>query len=189
MALFSADDMEKLSGPHVARCWFGEFDLPSGFARLHNGVGRVTANGHEWRGVSDPIAGVLVGIEPVEDPRFGAAAAVKIVLSGANAAFWKSVKQDAREIEGRSARLYWAAFDPETGENIMFKPMLPGKMSSPTLTRQGVGTRFVGLTIEGFWQAQNYAFGGRWNFSDQMRRYPGDKGGQFIGQKVAEQWR
>ena len=188
MGLFSSDDLAKLAGPHVARCWFGEFDLPSGYAYLHSGVGRITVNGQEWRGISDPIAGVLVHVDAVEDPRFGSAAAVNIILSGANAEFWRSVKTDARALEGRDAILHWAAFDPETGENLMFKSMFPGKMSSPTLTRQGIGTRFIGLTIEGFWQAQNYPFGGRWNFSDQKRRYPGDKGGQYIGQKVSEQW-
>jgi hypothetical protein len=189
MSLFSADEMAKLAGPHVSRAWFGEFDLPSGYAYLHNGVGTVTVAGQEWRGLTDPLGGVLVSIDAVEDPRFGQAAAVGIVLSGVNVAFWKSVKADARDLEGRTAILHWASFDPETGELGMFKTMFPGKMSAPSLHRQGLGTRLVGLTIEGFWQSQNYPFGGRWNFSDQMRRYPGDKGGQFIGQKVAEQWK
>ena len=188
MPLFSKDDMEKLSGPHVARCWFAELDLPSGFQRVHNGVGRVTVGGYEWRGVSDPISGVLVSVDAVEDPRFGQAAAVTIVLSGVNVAFWKSVKADARDLEGRDANLYWGAFDPETGENIMFKKLLPGKMSAPTLTRQGIGVRYVGLTIESFWQAQNFPFGGRWNGADQRRRYPGDKGLDLVGQQVAETW-
>lgn len=188
MPLYSAGDMAKLGAPHVARCWFGEFDLPSGLSRLHSGVGRITLDGVEWRGVTDPVRGVLVGVASVEDPRFGSAGAVSIMLSGVNAEFWKSVKRDARAIEGRSARLFWASFDPETGENILFKRMFPGKMSAPTLLRQGVGTRIVTLSVEGFWEAQNYPFGGRWNYSDQLRRYPGDKGGQYIGQKVSEQW-
>lgn len=188
MALFSSDAMAKLGGPHVSRCWFGEFDLPSGLARLHTGVGRIMLNGVEWRGITDPLAGVMVGVGAVEDPRFGSASAVTIMLSGVNAEFWKSVKRDAREIEGRSAKLFWASFDPETGEAVLFKRMFPGKMSSPALMRQGAGTRLMTLTVEGFWEAQNYPFGGRWNYSDQMRRFPGDKGGQYIGQKVSEQW-
>lgn len=188
MALFSADDMDALGGPHVARCWFAELDLPSGFQRVHNGVGRVTVGGYEWRGVSDPVSGVLVSVDSIDDPRFGEAAAINIVLSGVNVAFWQSVKADARDLEGRDANIYWGAFDPETGENIIFKKLLPGKMSAPSLHRQGIGTRYVGLTIEGFWQAQNYPFGGRWNGADQKRRYPGDKGLDLVGVEVAEQW-
>lgn len=183
------EEMAELSGPHVTRAWFGEFDLPSGFSRLHDGVGRVTANGHEWRGVSDPLgAGTLVSIEAVDDPRFGQAAAVRVILSGVNVAFWKSVKADARAIEGRTATLYRAIYDPETVTLKHFKAMLPGKMSSPSVHHQGPGVRFVGLTIEGFWQSQNFPFGGRWNYADQLRRFPGDKGGQYISQKVAEKW-
>lgn len=188
MPLFDSDDLDALGAPHVARAWFAELDLPSGFQRVHNGVGRVNVGGQEWRGVSDPMSGVLVSVDSVEDPRFGQAGAINIVLSGVNVAFWKSVKADARDLEGRDANIYWGAFDPETGENIMFKKLLPGKMSAPSLHRMGIGTRYVGLTIEGFWEAQNYPFGGRWNGADQHRRYSGDKGLDLVGVEVSERW-
>ena len=188
MALFTADDMDALAGPHVSRAWFGYFDLPSGEAWLHNGVGRITVEGQEYRGVSDPVAGQLVSVSAVEDPRFGQAAKVDIILGGVNATFFKSVKTDARDIEGREAIIRFGMFDPETGEIVMVKRMFPGKMSAPSLHRQGIGTRYVGLTIEGFWEAQNFPFGGRWTDGDQRRRYPGDKGLMYVGVKVAEQW-
>lgn len=189
MAIFSADDLALLSGPHVSRAWFGEFDLPSGYQRLHSGVGRVTAGGFEWRGVSDPIGGQMVGVSQIEDPRFGQAAKVDITIGGVNVDFYKSVKQDARDIEGRAAKIWFGMFDPETEGLIMFKPVFPrGYMSAPTLTRQGIGVRQIGLTIEGIWQAQNYPFGGKWTAADQRRRYPGDKGLDLVGVKVTEQW-
>ncbi len=188
MAQFSQADMDWLSGPHVSRAWFGVFDFPTGVQYLHNGVGRVTVEGQEYVGVTDPVAGVLVGISAVEDPRFGQAAKVDIVLGGVNAEFYRSVKAHARGIEGRSATLRFAAFDPETGQLKLFKNLFPGKMSAPTLHRQGVGTRYVGLTVESFWEAQNFPFGGKWNYADQLRRYPGDKGLQFVGVKVSEKW-
>lgn len=189
MALFSSGDREKLSGPHIARAWFGVFDLPSGTARLHNGVGTVNLGGYDWKGVTDPMGGTMVFVEQVEDPRFGVAASTKITLSGVNVAFWQSVKADARELEGRTATLYWAMVDPETQEVGLFKPLLPGRMSAPSLHRQGIGIRYVTLTVEGLWQSRNYPFGGRWSFADQLRRYPGDKGGQYIGQEVSEVWK
>lgn len=189
MALFSQADMDKLAGPHVSRCWFGEFDLPSGYARLHSGVGRVQAGGYEWRGVSDPLGGQMVGVSQVEDPRFGQAAKIDITIGSVNVAFYQSVKADARDIEGRSAKIWFGMFDPETEELIMFKPVFArGFMSAPTLRRQGVGTRQIGLTIESMWQSQNYPFGGRWTPADQRRRYPGDKGLDLVGVKVTEQW-
>lgn len=180
--------MDWLSGPHVARAWFGEFDLPSGYQYLHNGVGTVTVGGHDWVGVSNPIGGQMVGISAVEDPRFGTAAKVDIQIGGVDVAFYRSVKADARNIEGRTAILRIGVFDPETQDGRIFKPMLPGKISSPSLQRGSDGTRIIGLTIEGFWQAQNFPFGGKWSAADQQKRYPGDKGLMYVGQEVAEQW-
>lgn len=188
MALFSQADMDWLAGPHIARCWFGEFDLPSGYAYLHNGVGRITVGGQVWTGVSDPIGGQMVAVNSVEDPRFGQAAKVEILIAGVDVAFFRSVKDDARDIEGRSAKLKFGAFDAETGEVRLFKQLLPGYMTAPSLHRQGVGVRYIGLTIENFWEAQNFPFGGKWTDADQRRRYAGDKGLQFVGVKVSEQW-
>lgn len=187
MPIYSEADFARLSGPHVARLWLAEIDLPSGVKRLHNGVGNMTLGGHEWRGVTDPVGGQLVNVGAVEDPRFGQAASVEIVIGGISSAFWREMKQTAREIEGRRCDLFWAAFDPETGEiDITLKKLFPGRVSAPALHRQGIGVRTVSLTIESMWSAQNYPFGGRWNSADQMRRYPGDRGGQFIGVKVQE---
>lgn len=187
--LFNTDEEAKLGGPHIARIWLAELDLPSGISRLHNGVGTITANGYQWRGVTDPIGGTLVGIDAVEDPRFGQAAAVNIALAGITTELWKSVKALGRAIEGRPANLYWAMFDPETADVGIFKQMLPGRMSAPALHREGIGRRLMTLVIESFWQAKNFPFGGRWNFADQLRRFVGDLGGQFIGQKASETWR
>lgn len=189
MAIFSATDREWLRSPHVARAWFGCFDLPSGESYLHNGVGRWTISGQEYRGVTDPVGGQLVAISSVEDPRFGQAAKIDITIGGVDAQFFRSVKDDARDLEGRDAIISFAVFDPETLNMRVFRSVLPGKMTAPALFRKGVSERYIVIGIEGFWQSQNYPFGGRWTDGDQRRRFPGDKGLMFAGQKVAEQWR
>ena len=189
MARFSAQDLEYLSGPHVARAWFAEIDLPEplGVVRLHNGVGKITVSGKEWTGVTHPGGMQLVGLEEVEDPRFGQAPSVVITLGGITADAWKEIKDIARDIEGRRCDLYFATFNPEYLEvEIGLKKLFPGRISAPSLHRQGIGVRFATFTIESLWQSQNYPFGGKWNASDQERRYPGDKGGQFIGVAVSE---
>ncbi|WP_353641315.1 transcriptional regulator [Mesorhizobium sp. WSM2239] len=189
MAIFSEADLDRLAGPHVARAWFLEMDLPAGLTRLHSGTGRKTVGGFEWRGVTDPIGGQLVSLSGIEEPRFGQAVAVSVTLSGANADFFKSVHTDARAIEGKRADLYWATFDGETGEVLIgLKKLFPGKITSPSLQWQGIGLRTVSITIESIWSSQNYAVGGKWNGADQRRRYPGDKGLDFVGVKVSENW-
>lgn len=186
----SPDDPETLSaGPHVARCWFLDIDLVSGPAKFHNGVGRISIDGVEWRGVTDPVGGQVVGIEQVESPRFGSAAAMTITIASPTVEFFRSVKEAARAIEGKRADLYWAAFDPETEQlRLGLKKLFPGKASSPVLYRNGSGQRTISLTIECKWQGQNFPFGGKWNDADQQRRYPGDKGFMFAGTKMTELW-
>lgn len=187
MAIFSEADFYRLSAPHIARAWFAEIDLPSGIKRLHNGVGDVPAGGHLWTGITDPIGGQLVGIDQVEDPRFGQAPTVVIMIGGITLDFWREIKQTAREMEGRRCDIFWAEFDAETGEiGVTLKKLFPGRITSPSLHKSGPAIRSAAITIESMWQSQNYPFGGRWNATDQQRRYPGDLGGQFIGVKTQE---
>lgn len=190
MAIFTEADLDWLARPHIARAWFLDLDLPAGHAYLHSGTGRVTAGGHEWRGVTDPIGGQIVSLANVEEPRFGQAVAVSITLSGANKEFFKSVHTDAKSIEGRSGDLYWAAFDGETGKiwNAGLRRLFPGKITSPALQWSGIGVRTVSITLESIWSSQNYAVGGKWQGADQRRRYPGDKGLDFVGVDVSENW-
>lgn len=186
---FSPTDAAALSRPHVMRAWLVEFDLPGGIVRLHNGAGTVTVAGKEWSGVSDPtVPGRMVSVSQMEEPRFGAAAAITFQLGGVTADFLKSLRKVA--IEGRPASVYWAAFDGETQEVIGAPVLLfpRGRMTSPARRREGIGVRTVEITIENIWSSLNYAPGGRWNPADQKRRHPGDKGLDFIGVDVLETW-
>lgn len=184
---FTEQEFERLGAPHIARSWFAELDLPSGVSRLHNGIGNLTMGGHEWIGVTDPVRGQLVAIQDVEDPRFGQATSLSITLGGANKEFLKSVHATAAQIEGRRADIYFGVFDGETGEAVIgLKKLFPGFMSAPSIHWQGIGSRTVELTIESMWSSQNFPFGGKWNGADQRRRFPGDKGLDFVGVKVKE---
>lgn len=187
MVDFSAADLEKLRSPHVARAWFGEFNLPSGVRRLHSGTERVSVGGQTWEGVADPVSGQMVSISQVQDPRFGEAASVQITIASPTVSFFKSVKDDARTIEGRGADIYWAAFDQETFEVLMFKRLFPGQMSAPELIRE-FGVRKFRIVVESQWHAFGFSFGGKWNHSDQQRRYSGDLGMEFVGVEISENW-
>lgn len=190
MSVFSEADFDALSSPHVARAWFLEIELPTETARFHSGTGTKTMGGFEWRGVTDPLGGQFVSMTTVEEPRFGQAISVNITLSGANIAFFKSVHDEARAIEGVSGKLYFAVFNGETEEILIDLTLLfPGKVTSPKLSWQGVGTRSIGLTLESIWSSQNFPFGSKWTDADQQRRYPDDEGLQFVGVKVSENWK
>lgn len=189
-AVFSGTDIDILARPHIARAWFGAFDLPSGLARLHSGSGTVSVGGFDWRGVSDPISGQLVSLGMVEEPTFGQAAALQIILAGASREFIQSVHSTAREIEGRSADIYWAAFDGETQEVVISLKKLfqRGRMTAPSIQWSGIGRRTVMITVENVWATQNFPPGGKWNGPGQRARYPGDLGLDFVGVKISENW-
>ena len=188
LPIFTDEDIAWLRRPHISRVWLAEIDLPGGLLRVHSGAGSWTVAGYDWKGITDPGGMQLVSVGDVVDPRFGQAAKLDIVISGVNAAFFKSVKDTARQLEGRSAIVYWTAVDQET-ETIWsggLKKLFPGYMSSPTLVRQGVGIRTIKLGIESLWQSQNFPWGGILNDADQRRRFPGDKGLEYVGVNVNE---
>lgn len=183
--------MDLLARPHISRAWFAALDLVQGISYLHSGTGRVTIDGVEWRGVSDPLSGRLVGISQVEEPAFGQASAVTLTLSGANREFIQSVHATAREIEGRQADIYWAAFDGESQTIILgLKKLFPrGRMTSPAIHWTGINQRTVSVTIENIFASQNFPPGGRWNHAGQLQRYPGDLGLEYVGVDISETWR
>ncbi len=188
--LFTQTEIALLRAPHVAQAWFVQLDLPSGASRLHNGVGTINIGGFDWRGISDPIAGVLVGISGLEEPTIGSAAAVNLTLSGASRAFFQSVDRDARRIEGRYAAVYFAVFNGETQAPIssLVPLFFHGRMSSPKIRAEGIGLRTVSLTIEGPWAGLGFRTGRKWNGAGQRAAYPGDAGMDYVGQKVNESW-
>ena len=186
-AIFSQADFELLAGPHVTRSWFLEMNLPTGWAYFHTGTGRITLDGKVWRGVADPIAGALVSISDIEEARQGAAPAVQIVMSGANKEFLQSIHANKNDIEGREANLHFAVSDPETGKIIMgLKRLFPGYLSSPEIVWEAMGTRTVAVKIESRWAGFNFQPLGKWSPSGQRRRYPGDKGLDFMGVDISE---
>jgi hypothetical protein len=186
----TAEMLDALASPHVARAWFVRLDLPTGEWRVHSGSGSVYIGGERWQGINDPIGGMLAGISTIEEPRFGSAVAVTLSLSGANSAFIQSVHATARDIEGRAADIYFAHFDLETQQIIGgLQPLFArGRMTSPSIEWQGIGVRTVSVTVESIWSTQNFAPGGMWNDAGQQRRFPGDRGLEFVGQKVSENW-
>lgn len=190
-SLFTTQEQEALNAPHVTRAWFLELDHPDGTKRYHNGYGDLSlplpsgGDPVDWIGVSNPFTNVVSVIGQVEDPRFGSAPTVSVVLTGVSSAFMKQWKDDARDIEGRSATVYWAAVDPESpnpdGLITSLKPLFPGgKVTAPRLTRT-VSMNFISLTVESFFHAQNFPGGEMWSDAGQQRRFPGDLGLSEMG--------
>ena len=186
--VFTPDEIEAASAPNVARSIFVEIEMPEGPLYLHNGISRVFLDGKEWLGLTDPFGGRLVGVEGLEQPYPGQAAAVTLTLSGADRNFVIYLRSIARQIEGNECNIYWCMFDERTGEAIseLRGVFLRGVISAPTFKHEGISTRTISITVENIWASMNFAGGRRWNDADQQRFYPGDKGLQYAGVKILE---
>lgn len=186
--MFSQQDFVALSGLYVQMGWFADVDFPSGRRRLHTGMGPVEIGGYEWEGISDPFGGQLVGLGAIEEPYFGQAPVVDVVFSGANKAFFKSIWDDRRALEGCSCDLYFATFDAETGEQIItFRQMMSGRLTGLRLLINGPVIRAVSLKIASEFEGLNYpAVGSMWSPVGQAKRHPGDTGLDYINADIVE---
>lgn len=185
------ETLAALSGPHVQRAWFGEVDLPSGLRRLHTGMGPKTIGGHEWQGVSDPFGGQLVGVGAIEEPEFGQAPAIEIVMSGANKAFLKSMWDDRHAIEGAACDMSFATFDAETQEEVLpLELMFSGRLTAPRFSFIGASIRAIGMKVVSAFEGLNFpATRSAWSPSGQRERFPGDKGLDTINLEVVEEYK
>lgn len=188
--IFNEADMEIFRRPHVGPCFFLEIEFPDGTQRYHNGVGNALVGGFEWAGVTDAFGERAVMVQEVDYPEFGTAPAITIPLFGCDAAFMAYMRANDKLIEGRAAKLYIAVIDPETMDvAIPLRMIFTGQITGVRPVWEGIGTRTIILIIESIWQAKNFGYNGIWSNAGQQRKWPGDKGGQFIGVPVTEFWK
>lgn len=191
MSIYTEDDLAALGRPHVQRAWFCETELPMGLRRLHTGMGPIEIGGNEWQGVSDPFGGQLIGVGSVEEPEFGQASAVDVVISGANREFLRQMWVDRHDIEGVRADLFVAMFDAESGDPVVpLRRWFPGKLTAPKFSIVGANVRFIGMKIVSPFEGLNFPeTGSMWSPAGQRARYPGDAGLDLITGPIIEEYK
>ncbi|MBZ0164561.1 MAG: hypothetical protein K8H74_17845 [Notoacmeibacter sp.] len=191
MALFTEAEMHEMGqSPDVARTWLLEADLAAGTYYYVKGTGTLTLDGHDWTGVDDPAGGQFVALGAVDASRFPQATAIQITIAAPSYAFMRSIHENARDIEGRAATLYWAMFNPETEKIIGTKKrVVTGSLSRPHRHASArTGARLITINLEGPWLAKNHPFGGQFTDGWHQREWPGDKYFEYAGTEVVEPW-
>jgi len=180
--------LDKLSELHIQRALFAHVKLSSGDRRFHTGLGPQEIGGYVWEGVSDPFGGQVISIGAIEDPWFGYAPAVDVVISGANKQWLKTLWDDREDLDGAACDLYFAVFDAETGEIVVdLVSLMPGRITAPKFSFVGLSIRFIQLKIVSAFEGLNFpATNAAWSPAGQRARFPGDKGLDFIGSKIIE---
>jgi len=189
--IFSDDDFAKLQWLHVQRTWLAHCFFPQGERRLHTGMGPLDMGGYTWEGISDPFGGQLVGMSGIEEPIFGQAVAVEIVLSGANREFLKTVWTDRHAIIGRRCDLYFATVEPETGETLVdIKRMIRGKFSAPAFSIIGASVRAIKIKVVAPWEGLNFPETGyMWSPAGARQRNSGDKGQDHVNDQIIDDFK
>lgn len=189
--MYTEDDLAALGRPHVQRAWFCEAELPMGIRRLHTGMGPLEIGGHEWQGVSDPFGGQIVGIGSIEEPAFGQASAVDVVMSGANREFLRQMWADRHEIEGARADLFVAMFDAVSGDVVVpMKRWFPGRFTGLKVNIIGANVRTISMKIVSPDEGLNFPeTRTMWSPAGQRARYPGDEGLDLISADIIEEYK
>ena len=179
---------DALRAPHVCRGIFAEVDLPDGLRRLHTGVGKLTLNGVQWEGVTDPFGAQIVAMSNLPEPRFGEAPYVDVTVSGANRDFLRQVW--TREIDGCRCDFFWAAFDAETGGTVIpLTLMFEGRLTGVTPDFAGRSLVSINLKVVSMFEALNFpSVRGDWSSAGQRARHPGDAGMDPVGSQIVTVW-
>lgn len=187
--IISSEDAERLAEPHICPAVLLDVDTGSETLRMHNGAGSLLIGGEWYRGVSNPAGSRMVKIGTIVHPEFGKAAAVEIILTGADLEFFKEMHDIGRDLEGRSATIYFVLFDQETQE-IVLGPysVFPRATLSAIKLSAGpeFGLRNIAFNVEGPFADINFPAMGSWSGAGQRGRYSGDKGMDFMGIEVQE---
>jgi hypothetical protein len=177
--------LDKASRRHVHRDVFVHVQWPTVEKRYHLGTGKVTVGGFVWEGVNSISRRQLVELGDIQEPWFGTAPLIDAVFSGIDRAFLREM-WTRDDIAGTIADVYWAAFNQETGEEVIpLTLVFPGRLGPPAIDMGTNVVRSVSITIESLNEGMNFpAPAMDWSPAGQRQRYPGDKGMDTIGSDI-----
>lgn len=190
MTRIAIQNQGKLSGPHIGRCWFADIKFATGRRRLCQADGPVTIGGHVWDGTTDPFGAQLVQVESIPEPIIGQAPIVRMVISGANKQWRRSIFGSA-PIRNTLCDLYFATIDNETNAVIVPLTLLyPGRLTAPRYITAGPEIRNIVIGVEHIGVALNYPSPNMdWSSAAQRARYPGDRGLDLMKQGRRETYK
>jgi hypothetical protein len=155
-----------------------EFDFPSGFLRLTNASHNFTWNGYTWYGAAS-----VGSVAPVEETHTLEAKGCSFRVTGIDPANISRVVGE--QYQGRDVRM-WLAFLTDDYQMIADPvEIYYGRMDVPTIQLGKEAT--ITLSTESHlvsWESPKVR---RYNHSDQLQRYPGDIGMEFVEQMAAKE--
>ncbi len=177
----------KLEGREIGVATLVEMSFRSGVALVWTGRGDLQAAGATWKGVGDLVR--ISDVTPIVDL---SAAQLTLTLSGDMPEMLRIIELSAsgmEEVEGRYIRLWMQFFDVSGGAFARLdEPVIAfvGTMRNIRWVLEGAGMFHASLISESPFVGRRQAANGLLTDAEQKRRFPGDKGLEFVS-TVAEQ--
>jgi hypothetical protein len=193
VSLFPDTIARALGGGKVLCAALARFDFTSETMRLWRGYGTLTTNdGAQWSGLGE--FGEMSGIEQAVN---GEAPEATFTLSGLDADVMRLARDEFEsEVRGRMARVYLQFFGVEDAEDPDNQrpldnpyPVWAGRLLKPTFSLapadgDSPGTRSVSISAESLFSLRSRPKASLYTDADQQRRFPGDKGFEFVASLV-----
>lgn len=188
MSLFPETIATALAGGKVEAAWLIHFSFTSEPVRLWFGYGPLdTADGNRWQG-----SGALGAVSGIEQAVNGQAPRATFTLSGIDAQMMRLARDEFEaEVAGRPVRAliqFFGVDDPEDPGNQRVLdapyPVWAGRCLSPSFTLDEEGNRSVSIEAESLFSLRSRPQFSMYTDADQQRRFPGDRGFEFVGSLV-----
>lgn len=166
---------------------FAQFNFKSSTMCLWEGDGPLTREGRLWYGLGqrqDITGNPLQSIEGLEQAINGTAAELSMTLSGVDKQVITAARadSDSGEVEGQRLDIYIGFFldDQAVYPVGNLKTIGSWEMGRPSFIADGPLTRTIKITAENLFASRSRAPFAMLTDRDQERRYPGDKGLEFV---------
>lgn len=167
------DMATEFSGGGVTPALLGEFNFDSGTIGMWTGIGTITWNGIDFLG-----GGNLIGVSPIEETQDLEAKGLVVSLNGISSTL--VALSLTEELKNRTFRLYLAGVNDQTLA-ITDEPyrIFSGLMDTIEFTDNGE-TANIRLRLENILYIGQRSKIARYTDEEQRKRFPGDKGLEFI---------
>lgn len=185
MGFFPETIAASLAGAKVQAAPLVRFDFTSETMRLWAGNGVLKTNdGALWSGIGS--LGSMSGIEQAVN---GEAPQATFTLSGIDATIMRLARDEfEEEVFGRLVYVliqFFGVDDPGDPDNQRPLdnpyPIWSGRCLTPTFTLSQAGERSVDISAESLFSLRSRPQYAMYTDADQQRRFPGDKGFEFVG--------
>lgn len=183
MGFFNSTVEAYVAGRSIAGTVLVFMDFVDAPRRWWPGFGDLVAGGQTWQGT-----GELISVDGLEQPMGTAAPQTTFMLSGVDSTIVTLARNSSDKVKGRRVVVYVQFFQLD-GTQAWVPLDSPaavwtGKMDQMKYAAQGPASRSVTVTAESLWVNRSRPPFGLYGNTDQIARFPGDRGLEQVSDLV-----